>query len=100
MISDSERNAYYERKRKEIIDRFLGPIQLYPIPNAVETSLKAPIYTNGKSWHDEPRVHKDMNPCAFDPWLHEFNRQMHICNGRIVIVDNTPLEEEVGAPIK
>lgn len=99
-IAESELIARFERKKAEIIEQLLGKEDKYPIPDPVETRLTDKNWTSGKSWYTEKRVLKNANPSAFDPWLHEYNIQMHTNNGRIVTIDDTPLEAEVGAPIK
>ena len=97
MMTDAEREAFFARKKKEIIERLLGKESPYPIPDPVTTRLTAPI---GKSWYDKPRILQNMNPCAFDPWLHEYNRQMHANNGRIVTIMEEPIGEVVPPPVK
>ena len=98
-MTDIERNANYKRKHDEIVERLLGPKSPYPVPSAIETRLTAPMHSSA-TYINDIRIGHGTNPSAFDPWLHEFNKKMRECNGKIVTYVDTPLAPEIGAPIK
>ena len=98
-MTETELNDYYLRKKKEVVERFLGTENKYPIPDPIEHRFFSPITESGKSYYGKS-MGKPMNPSAFDPWLHEFNEKMHTCNGKIVTYVESGLDAEVPPPVK
>lgn len=97
-MTEDQRNAYFERKRKENIERALGPGTPYPIPDPITTRIT--VDPNGKSIYDEVRVHYDKDLPCFDPWLREYNEMRLKNGGKIVTYIEEPLDSEVPPPVK
>lgn len=99
-MTDSEREEYYLRKKKEILDKILGPESPYSISDSVTVRFTSPL-GKGDSWRTDPRGL--MSGPEYDlamKDLAEYNRLKHECNGKIVTYVDTPLEKAVGDPIK
>lgn len=98
-MTDAERNEYFDRKKKEIMDRLLGPGTPYPIPDQITVRYTAP--NDGKLWYDRTRILKNMN---IDPqcqkYLAWYNAELRRNNGRIVTVSEEPIEDVVPPPVK
>lgn len=92
MMTDAQRNEYYERKKKETLDRLLGPGTPYPVPPEVTRRFIDKNWRDGKSWRDQPRIHdsKDVDPTAMRWW----NEQIKLNGGRIVTYVQPPAEDE------
>lgn len=97
MLTDAERIAYFERKKKETIDRLLGTEDKFPIPDAVETRVIDKNWTANKSWYDQPRILKNMN--ADTTGLREYQEQMHKNNGVVYLKMEETLKE-IPPPVK
>ena len=99
-MNETEREAFYLRKKKENIEARLGNNVSYPISNAVTTKFKTSLSSN-VLWRDAPR-----GIMAGDEYEHamrdvaEYNRKKYANGGKIVTYVDTPLEEAVGDPIK
>ena len=89
----------YEQKKREVLEKLLGKEDKYPVKANVRKHLISPITTDGKTCYGKS-MHKPSNPCAFDPWLHEFNERMHTCNGKIVTYVDEKLDKEIPPPVK
>ena len=99
MLSDSERNSYFERKKKEVLDRLLGPETPYPIPDPVTVRLTSP--NDGKTWYERPRILKNMNlDRQSQEYLAWYNKELRNSHGRIVTVMEEPIGEVVPPPVK
>lgn len=91
-MTDIEYNAYFERKRKETIDKILGP-------NAKAKDL-------GFAKHTVPRkknAFKTKRTYAEDlamKWLAEYNEQRHLNDGKIVTYVTPELDAEISPPVK
>lgn len=82
LLSEAEREAKFEAKKQEVIERLLGKEQKYPIPDPVQTRFIDTNWRTGKSWYDESRVHKNMNHDT--SYLVEYYKEIHRTGGRIV----------------
>lgn len=90
--------AYFDRKKKAVIERLLGPETPYPIPDNVTVRFTSKI--TDKSCYADRQIGPDANPSAFDPWLRNYNEQRHDNNHKIVTyVDNIDTSE-VPPPVK
>ena len=98
-MTDAERNEYFECKKKEIMDRLLGPGTPYPIPDPI--TVRYTIPDDRKMWYDRPRILKNMN---IDPQRQKhlvwYNAELRLNNGRIVTVSEEPIEDAVPPPVK
>ena len=95
-MTDAERNEYYERKKKEVIERLLGKENKYPIPDPITIRLNA---SNGslrkKDFKENPSRRKAMEYLAW------YNVEFRRANGRIVTyVEESSLADEVPPPVK
>ena len=99
-MTDAERNEYFDRKKKEIMDRLLGPGTLYPIPDPITVRYTAP--SNGKLWYDRPRILKNMNiDTQCQKYLAWYNDKLRQNNGVIVTyAEESSLDAEVPPPVK
>lgn len=98
-MTDAERNECFDRKKKEIMDRLLGPDTPYPIPNPITVRYTAP--SDGKLWYDHPRIFKNMNiDSQYQKYLAWYNTELRRNNGRIVTVSEEPIEDAVPPPVK
>lgn len=95
-MTDIERNAYFDRKKKEIIEQLLGKENKYPIQDPITVRLdisKESLRTN--DFNEDPAHHKAMEYIAW------YNEEMHRTNGRIVTyVEESSLDAEVPPPVK
>lgn len=91
-MTDKELNAYYERKKKETLDRLLGPGTPYPIPQEVTRKYIDKNWRDGKSWRDQPRIldMSEVDPNAMRWW----NDQIKHNGGRIVTYVDPPAKDE------
>ena len=91
-MTDIEYDAYFERKRKETIDKILG--------------LNAKAKNLGYAEHTTPRKKSTMKTkrtYAEDlamKWLAEYNEQRHANGGKIVTYVTPELNAEVLPPMK
>ena len=100
MLSDSERNEYFDRKSKEVIERFLGKDNPYPIPDPITVRYTSDCSINGP-WYGRPRVIKNPNiDQQSQEYLAWYNQEMHKTNGRIVTHVEGGLDDAVPDPIK
>ena len=98
MDNNNDVASYFERKKKEVIDRILGPGTPYPVAEDVTTRFTSKI--TDKSCYANRPTKLDANPSAFDPWLRDYNEQRHTNNHKIVTyVDNIDTSE-VPPPVK
>ena len=98
MLSDTEREAYFERKHKEIVEKMLGKESPYPIPDVITTRLTSKI---GESWYEKPRILQNMNiDKQSQEYIAWYNAEFRKNNGRIVTYVEEPLDEEVPPPVK
>ena len=95
-MTDAERNEYYERKKKEVIERLLGKENKYPIPDPITLRLDASKDSLRKNeFKEDPASRKAMEYLAW------YNAEMHRTNGRIVTyVEDSSLDAEVPPPVK
>lgn len=99
-MTDREREDYYWRKKKEVLDKMLGPENPYPIPDPITCRYTCPL-GKGDSWRTAPRG--IMKGEAYDQMmkdLAEYNQAKHDNNHKIITYVDTPLEKAVGDPIK
>lgn len=99
MLSEVERNDFFERKKKEVLDRLLGPAQPYKDKDPI--TVRYTSKNNGKLWYDEPRIIENMNlDAGSQKYLHWYNKEFRKNNGRIVTHIDKPIGEVVPPPIK
>ena len=99
MLNDNDRIAYFNRKKKSIIDRMLGPETPYPIPDPV--SIRYTSDSKNGSWYGKPRILKNMNlDRQSQEYLAWFNEEFRKSNGRIVKHVEGGLDAAVPDPIK
>ena len=91
-MTDIEYNAYFERKRKETIDKILGPNAKAKVLDFAEHTMprkKNAVKT--KRTHAEDLAMK---------WLAEYNTQKYVCGGKIVTYVTPELDAEIPPPVK
>ena len=95
-MTDTERNEYYERKKKEVIERLLGKKNKYPIPDPITVRLDASKDSlRKKEFKEDPSHRKAMEHLAW------YNAEMRKTNGKIVTyVEDSSLDAEVPPPVK
>ena len=95
-MTDAERNEYYERKKKEVIERLLGKENKYPIPDPITLRLDASKDSLRKNeFKKDPASRKAMEYLAW------YNAEIHRTNGKIVTYVKEPsLDAEVPPPVK
>lgn len=95
-MTDAERNEYYERKKKEVIERLLGKENKYPIPDPITLRLDASKDSLRKNEFKE-----DLASRKAMEYLAWYNAEMHRTNGKIVTyVKDSSLDAEVPPPVK
>ena len=102
-LSDAERNAKIEAKKKEVIERLCGKDSPYPIEDEVECRYTSTAFEDakkGKSFYTEPRIHGNAIDPASSKFLGEYNHMMHVNGGRYVThVEDKP-KKEIPPPVK
>ena len=99
-MTESEREKFYFRKKKENIEARLGANVSYPISDEITTKFKISSDKN-VSWRDAPRGL--MSGSEYEHAMRDvadYNRKKYVNGGKIVTYVDTPLEEAVGDPIK
>lgn len=92
-MTNDQLNAMYERKKKETLDRLIGPDVNLPVHEERHTYIDK-NWEKGISWRDQPRVPKNMDYSAM-AFLKEYNEQKHKNGGRIVTyIDPEPESED------
>lgn len=91
-MTNEERNAMYERKKKETLDKLIGPDVNFPV-HEERHIYKDENWAKGISWHDQPRILK--HPNADTAFLKEYNEQKRKNGGRTVTyIDPEPKSED------
>ena len=95
-MTDAERNEYFDRKKKEVMERLLGKEKKYPIPDPITLRLDASKDSLRKNeFKEDPASRKAMEYLAW------YNAEMHRTNGKIVTyVEDSSLDAEVPPPVK
>lgn len=92
-MTDAERNALFDAKKKEIMDELLGTDASYPVPEMVTERYIDENWKSGKAFYDDARV---LNPMNRDmPGMFEFNDAMRQNGGVTYTKSEAPLEAEM-----
>ena len=95
-MTDAERNEYFDRKKKEVMERLLGKEKKYPIPDPITVRLDMSKDSLRKNEVNEDPAHR--KAMEYLAW---YNEEMHRTNGRIVTyAEESSLDDEVPPPVK
>ena len=95
-MTDAERNEYYERKKKEVLERLLGKENKYPVLDPVIVRLDASKNSlRKKEFKEDPAHRKTMEYLAW------YNVEVRRTSGKIVTyVEESSLADEIPPPVK
>lgn len=91
-MTADELNAMYERKKKETLDKLIGPDVNFPVHEERHVFIDK-NWSKGISWHDQPRVPKNIDYSAM-AFLKEYNEMKYKNGGKIVTYIDPELEDE------
>lgn len=93
-MTDNEYNDFFNRKKKETIDKLIGADVNYPVSDDAHTS------PSKKKTPNEVVNYRRYSRELAMKWLGQYNVNMHVNNGKHVTYVDTGLENEVPPPVK